>query len=155
MTDFRLKMQEIAAKSEQRNHALQAHHVMTQRATSSIKEKIKSILQEISEEFAQGDKKLLVVASDSENSPGFSISYGEILPKFSVTTTIHDESFDLHITDGHWEQIQGTLGSWADWTDDKIVYSGGPDTTAIRHSLETPFLEWYQFATQKPNYPIQ
>lgn len=88
---------------------------------------------------------------------GLSISYekrtNSVQPSFQVSITCHPNKVEVNVSDGRWQQVQGVLGSWADWTVEEKVFMGAFDSSSIRTSVECAFLKWYESAMKFPDEP--
>lgn len=111
---------------------------------------LRPLLDELMAEFLEGDPNLIHNAP-MDGGLGFTL----ILPSdemwlskaFYVTATVADTNgakVRIQVSDGRWEQVPNYLGSYADWTDQKVVFEGAFDAKRIRQTLEAAFLEWYR-----------
>ncbi len=117
--------------------------------TDEMKKKLPSVLAAIGQNLASGDEKLQL-KQPADGTEGFTI----VMPaddfwrvkEFAVSATCEKATVQLTVTDGQWERMANQLGSWADWTDAKMVYSGKLVESKIAEVLEREFLSWYRFA---------
>jgi hypothetical protein len=112
------------------------------------------VLHQFASEVLQCDDHLLQDETP-EGSIGIVISYrkrtNSVRPSFRVSVTCQPDTVEVNVSDGRWKQVSGVLGAWADWTDQQKVYSGAPDSSTIRKSLESAFLTWYERAMKVPD----
>jgi len=127
----------------------QSQEYMTKKQNNFCKqeviEKVNSILNIASKSLVSIDDQLQGESIQSES--GFSIAFmsseGVENSEFSVEATCNSTSVELQVTDGHWEQINGYLGNWGDWADQKTIYSGEVDEHKMLQPLNGAFLAWY------------
>jgi hypothetical protein len=111
---------------------------------------LRPLLDELMTEFLAGDPKLSH-KHPMEGGLGFTLVLSSeemwLSKAFYVTAKVADTDgakVTIQVSDGRWEQVPNYLGSYADWTDQKVVYEGTFDAKQIRQTLEAAFLEWYR-----------
>lgn len=125
-------------------------------AQQRLTQEIMTVLNQFATDVTQIDESL-TCENLPDGSVGLMISYNKqtqsIHPSFLISVTIQTETIEVLVTDGHWEQVPGTLGAWADWTSQHTVYAGSPDLMRMRKSIEPMFLRWYEAAMNMPDDP--
>ncbi len=120
--------------------------------------RVKRLLAQSRRRFVEVDSRLWSGEAPSGQT-GFVIRYAKnsesVRPEFGVQVTCQEGNASIKVTDGHWEQLRGTLGAWADWTDEREVYNGFVDEGSMRQALQDAFIRWYEAALQAPDEPPQ
>ena len=145
MNDFQSEMRQIQKTAEAESTAQSAVVQKRQQAAAALEQNLGPILDSTARELAGGDQDLRV-QSPSDGSLGFCIIHPNVKDagQFAVSADCSKGDVTLKITDGNWEEMHGSMGNWARWTDQKEVYSGPLDEKHIRSSLKKQFLYWYQ-----------
>jgi len=120
--------------------------------------RVKRLLAQARTRFVDVDSRLWS-GEAPPGQTGFVIRYAKnsesVRPEFGVQVTWQQGNASIKVTDGHWEQVRGTLGAWADWTDEREVYNGGVDEGPMLQALQDAFVRWYEAALQAPDEPPQ
>lgn len=110
---------------------------------------MQQLFHNIAQEFAAGDPALYL-GEDPAGQLGFLIIYraeeGWKSKQFTILASLDKGQLEITAADGQWEEIHNVMGNWANWTDQKTVYTGSVDVQKIREVLEHQFLSWYEAA---------
>lgn len=153
--DLHKDMQTIKATEQARR---QQNADAKARATETAKEltdKLQDALNLLALEYISGDPDRLVL--NSEQPPvGFSLQCDSLhealnpswsLHSFDVAATIENDNVTVTVKDGHWQDIEGYLGNWANWTDEVPIYDDPFDEAKLRKAIDQAFLTWYKRMT--------
>lgn len=151
MKEFHEEMEQIHESIQSKVVAQEATVEHKKEATHELERELKQVLAGIARDFIKGDGELRVELP-SAGGIGFAIIYKGALDsqQFAVSATCKQNDVTLNVADGNWQEIQGTLGNWAHWADQKQVYNGRLDEHRIRRSLEKQFLPWYKGVVGRP-----
>jgi Tfp pilus assembly protein PilV len=154
MDNLHQRMQELNRQIEQQQAAAKQQQFLSELHTKRTTETVAHWFENIAKEYVKTGEHLSLEEAPP-GTTGFTISYNKrtnsVRPNFAVSATCKGDNVDIHVTDDEWEQIDGQLGGWADWTDDKSIYSGPVDESALRKVLDKAFLEWYERSAKAPD----
>lgn len=116
---------------------------------------MQQLFHNIAQEFAASDPALYL-GEDPAGQLGFLIIYraeeGWKSKQFTILASLDKEQLEITAADGQWEEIHNVMGNWANWTDQKTVYTGSVDVQKIREVLEHQFLSWYEAALKAASH---
>ena len=151
---FAQAIKELKQEHEQNMERQRVHLQQKKTAQQSDMEQVQRLVNTFRETFVECDEHLWS-ADAAKDAIGFTISYEKqtesVRPTFSVQATCNNGQTTVKVTDGRWQQIPGTLGSWADWTDEMQVYSGMFNEKAITQEVQKAFVQWYREALDAPD----
>lgn len=145
VTDLRREMGRI--QSELANDPKQVRRVQQEAEKKHVEEEIQTFLHQLAGDFLTEDDKLSLQAP-VPGQLGFTITYlmpnGWETRKFSVLGAYESPNLEVMAGDDKWEQLPNAMGNWADWADQKTIYSAPMDEHKLRAVLEQHFLTWYR-----------
>lgn len=152
--EFQAEIGELAARHKDTEARYVERAQQQKVARQAMEEKMRTLFGDMAQAMVSADDHL--DHDDSiEGTAGLAVSYNKrtnaTRPTFHATAVCNPDSVDVNVSDGHWAQVPGTLGAWADWTDEQKVYSGPYDPAAIRQAVEPAFLKWYKRAMKVPD----
>lgn len=140
------QVRQVKSAARQEQLAVHQNRVQADDKQEAAEEQVRSILFSASVHFVEVEPTLDV--QHSEQSPGFTMMYSGLedwrIPAFSVSSVCKPGHVDITVKDGYWEQVANVMGNWADWTDERTIYSGVVDETKVKEVLQTAFLQWYR-----------
>ncbi|WDL95271.1 hypothetical protein [Alicyclobacillus sp. ALC3] len=153
--DLHQDMQTIKATEQARRQQKADEQAHAKETSKELTEQVQDAFNLWALEYISGDPDRLAV--NSEQPPvGFSIQCDSLhetlnpswsLHSFDVAATIEHDHVTVTVKDGHWQDIEGYLGNWANWIDEVPVYSDLFDQVKLRKALDQAFLSWYKRMT--------
>lgn len=149
MENFHEEMRQTKSKHMNEFCASAENEARLERETKEMTEKLPGVLAAIGQNLISEDESLQL-KQPADGTDGFTVvrpadQFWKV-KEFAVSATCKKGKIEVTVTDGQWERMANQLGSWADWTDTKTVYSGKLVEAKIIEALEREFLSWYAFA---------
>ncbi len=147
MNDIEREMQQIREQSDKLYGKLEHEQEVQVHTADLLEQDTQDILDAIADELIAGDKRLYLQEKTTE-APGFIMGYRPMqdwkVKTFALTANCASDKIEVSISDGHWEQAPNRMGNWADWSDEKSVYSGPLEERRLRESVQRQFKKWYE-----------